>query len=107
VRTTGPVTQKEIQVTLQAQQAFDEAVSALTSLASSVFDAQQQFGTSATVTSADAEFSTAVVQWAEDFDDLRSTLAWMARQLGDTAQQLQATNQQEYDQAATLPGSFI
>lgn len=104
--TTGSVTQKEIQVTLQAQQAVHEAVSALTSIASSVFDAQRQFGPSATVTSADAEFSTAASQWAEDFDDLRSTLAWMARQLGDTVQQLQATSQQEYDQASTLPSSF-
>jgi len=38
--------------------------------------------------------------------DLRSTLAWMARQLGDTVQHLQATSQQEYDQASTLPSSF-
>jgi hypothetical protein len=55
------------------------------------------------VTTAGAKFGGAVVQWTEDFDDLRNTLNWMATQLGDTAQQLQASNQQSLEMAASLP----
>lgn len=43
------------------------------------------------------------MQWTEDFEDLRSTLNWMANQLGDTAKSLQASNQQSYEMAASLP----
>jgi uncharacterized protein YukE len=106
--TAGPVTQNEITVTYQAQQAFEDAVTALTNIVSSVFDSQQQLTTDGMVTSAGARFGGAVVQWTEDFEDIRGTLAWMAQQLGDTAQQMQSTNQQATEAAAALPafGSF-
>ena len=106
--TTGNVTQNEITVTLQAQQAFEQAVTALNSIVSQVFDSQSQLTSSGMVTTAGQRFGGAVVQWTEDFDDLRSTLNWMAQQLGDTAQALQASNQQSYEMAASLPafGSF-
>jgi hypothetical protein len=100
---SAPVTQNEINVTLQAQQAFEEAVAALTSIVSEVFDSQQQLTTNAMVTTAGERFGGAVVQWAEDFEDLRSSLNWMAQQLGDTAQQLQRSNQQGVEMAAALP----
>jgi hypothetical protein len=105
---TGNVTQNEINVTLQAQQAFEQAVTALNSIVSGVFDSQSQLTSSGMVTTAGQRFGGAVVQWTEDFDDLRSTLNWMAQQLGDTAQSLQASNQQSYEMAASLPsfGSF-
>jgi hypothetical protein len=102
--TTGAVTQNEINVTLQAQQAFEQAVSALTSIVSEVFDSQSQLTSNGMVTTAGARFGGAVVQWTEDFEDLRSTLNWMAQQLGDTAKGLQAGNQQSYEMAAALPG---
>jgi hypothetical protein len=106
--TTGSVTANEINVTLQAQQAFEEAVTALTSIASSVFDAQSQLTSNGMVTTAGQRFGGAVVQWVEDFEDIRNTMKWMAQQLGDTAQQLQASNQQSEEMAASLPtaGSF-
>lgn len=108
VGNSAPVTQNEIHVTLQAQQAFEEAVSALNRIVSEVFDSQTQLTTNAMVTTAGQRFGGAVVQWTQDFDDLRNTLNWMAQQLGDTAQQLQASNQQSYEMAASLPsfGSF-
>jgi hypothetical protein len=102
---TGNVTQNEINVTLQAQQAFEQAVTALTSIVSSVFDSQSQLTSSGMVTTAGQRFGGAVVQWTEDFDDIRNTLNWMAQQLGDTAQQLQSSNQQSYEMAASLPAA--
>jgi hypothetical protein len=100
---SAPVTQNEINVTLQAQQAFEGAVTALTQIVSGVFDSQQQLTTSAMVTTAGQRFGMAVVQWTQDFEDLRSTLNWMAQQLGDTALQLQRSNQQGMEMAAALP----
>ncbi|HEY2579881.1 MAG TPA: hypothetical protein VGI74_26510 [Streptosporangiaceae bacterium] len=102
--TSGTVTANEIQVTLHAQQAFEEAVTALNSIVSQVFDSQSQLTSNGMVTTAGQRFGGAVVQWTEDFDDIRNTLKWMAQQLGDTAQQLQASNQQSEEMAATLPG---
>jgi hypothetical protein len=93
----------EINVTLQAQQAFEQAVTALTSIVTEVFSSQQQLTTNAMVTTAGQQFGGVVVRWAEDFEDLRSTLNWMAQQLGDTAQQLQKGNEQSAEMAAALP----
>jgi hypothetical protein len=110
--TTGPVSgaalANEISVTLQAQQIFENAVSQLNSIVSNALDAQNQLTTSAMVTTAGQKFGSKVVQWCEDFDDLRGTLQWMAQQLGDTAHQLQASNQAAVEAAAQLPafGSF-
>jgi hypothetical protein len=100
---SAPVTQNEINVTLQAQQAFEQAVGSLNQIVSGVFESQQQLTTNGMVTTAGERFGTAVVQWTEDFEDLRSTLNWMAQQLGDTAQQLQSSNQQGEEMAAALP----
>jgi hypothetical protein len=100
---SAPVTQNEINVTLRAQQAFEDAVSSLTQIVTGVFDSQQQLTTNGMVTTAGERFGAGVVRWAEDFEDLRSTLNWMAQQLGDTAQQLQRSNQQGVEMAAALP----
>ena len=100
--TTGNVTQNEINVTLQAQQAFQEAVTALNSIVSSVLDAKSQLTTTAMVTTAGAAYGNAVVAWCEDFDDIRTTMQFMSDQLGQTAQQLQKGNQENADQASSL-----
>jgi hypothetical protein len=100
---SAAVTQNEINVTLQAQQAFEQAVSSLTQIVTGVFESQQQLTTSAMVTTAGERFGAAVAQWTQDFEDLRSTLNWMAQQLGDTALQLQNSNQQGIEMAASLP----
>ena len=100
---TAPITQNEINVTLQAQDAFQTAVGDLTSIVSEAFDSGSTLSSNAMVTTAGEKFGGAVVQWVEDFEDMRSTLQWMATQLGDTAQQLQAGNQQSYEMAAALP----
>jgi hypothetical protein len=55
------------------------------------------------VTTAGERFGMAVVQWTQDFEDLRSTLNWMSVQLGDTAAKLRASNQQGEEMAAALP----
>ena len=57
------------------------------------------------VTTAGERFGMAVVQWTQDFEDLRSTLNWMAQQLGDTALQLQRSNQQGMEMAAACRSS--
>jgi|SRR5580658_154283 hypothetical protein len=101
--TASSLLQNEITVTLQAQQKFLDTVSQLTTIASGVLESQQQLTTNAMVTTAGQRFGGVVLQWAEDFEDLRSTLNWMAQQLGDTAQQLQAGNQNAADMAAALP----
>lgn len=95
--------QNEVNVTLQAQQAFEQAVAALNSIITEVFASQQQLTSNGMVTTAGERFGGVVVQWAEDFEDMRSSLNWMAQQLGDTAAQLQKGNQQSADMAAALP----
>ena len=100
---TGNTLANEAQVTLKAKDAFDGAVAKLTSIVSGVFESQQQLTSTAMVTTAGERFGGVVVQWAQDFEDLRSTLNWMAQQLGDTALQLQRGNDQSADMAAALP----
>lgn len=97
------VTQNEINVTLQAHDAFATAVGDLTSIVSQVFDSGSSLSSNAMVTTAGAKFGGAVNTWCQDFEDMRSTLQWMTNQLYDTAQQLQAGNQQNEDMAAALP----
>jgi hypothetical protein len=98
---TGSVLANEITVTKQAQQAFEQAVTALTSIISSVFDSQQQLKTNAMVTTAGAAFGSGVVRWTEDFEDIRNTCNWMAMQLGDTATSLATSNQNNIETALT------
>jgi hypothetical protein len=100
---SAPVTQNEIDVTLKAQDAFLTAVGDLNSIISQVFDSGNTLSTNAMVTTAGAKFGGAVTQWVTDFEDMRSTLQWMADQLGDTAAKLKAGNQQSWEMAAALP----
>src|SRR5260370_41938762 len=93
----------EATVTLQAQQAFEQAVAALNSIISGVFDSQQQLTSNAMVTTAGERFGGVVVRGAEDFEDLRSTLNWMAEQRGNTALQLRKGNDQSAEMAAPQP----
>ena len=108
---TAPVTANEIHVTLQAQGYFQEAVAQLTQIVSQVLEANSQLTGTAMVTSAGLKFGSVVAMWCEDFEDMRSTLARMAENLGITAQRLQAGNQQGEDMAAALPqfgqGGFV
>jgi hypothetical protein len=102
-------TQGVIAIYHQSQQAFLDAVSAMTSIVSSVLDSSQQLTTSAMVSTAGAAWGNAVVPWLDDFNDLRSTLQWMADQLGNQAQQMQNNEQNNVDlasgiQVQALPG---
>lgn len=105
---TGNVTQNEINVTLSAQQAFEGAVGQIQKIIGDVLDAGSNLSTSAMVTTAGSKFGSAVQQWVESATDIVKTLEWMAGQLGNTAKQLQAGNQQSEDMAAGLPspGNF-
>lgn len=100
--TTG-TTSNTYSVTLHAQEAFQTAVSDLNRIVSTVFDSQSQLTTSAMVTNAGRKFGSVVVEWCQDFDDMRNTLNWMATQLGDTAQALARSDQQGAEMAAQLP----
>jgi hypothetical protein len=113
---SAPITSNEINVTLQAQGVFQEAVTDLTQIISQVLEANTQLTSTAMVTTAGAKFGTVVSMWAEDAEDMRSALNWMAEQLGTTAQQMQSgntTNEELAQQAAglTLPqfgqGGFV
>jgi hypothetical protein len=99
----APVTQNEVDVTLRAQDQFLTAVGDLNSIISQVFDSGTTLSTNAMVTTAGQKFGSAVGQWVTDFEDMRSTLQWMADQLGETAAKLKAGNQQSYEMAAALP----
>jgi len=104
--TTGAVTANEIQVTLTAKGAFEDAVNSLTTIGANVLDSAQTLATTAMVTTAGAKFGQAMTTWCDDFRDIKNTLQWMATQLGDTAIQLQASNQQNTDAAAQIPIGF-
>jgi hypothetical protein len=100
--TDQKVLANEIATTQHAQGAFYEAVTALTRIVSTVLDSQGQLTTSGMVTSAGAQFGTGCVQWCDDFNNLRSSLQWMGDQLGQTAQQLMAGNQQCNEMASAM-----
>jgi uncharacterized protein YukE len=102
---TGPVTANEISVTLQAQNEFQNAVSSIRSIISSVLESGNQLTTTAMITTAGAKFGGVVLQWCESASDIVNTLNWMSEQLGATAQQLQAGNQQAEEMAAALPAA--
>jgi hypothetical protein len=100
---TAPVTANEINVTRQAEQAFEQSVSALNSIAAEVTGAGVNLIQTGMVTTAGQAFNQAVQMWYEDFLDIKNTLNWMAEQLGNTATALQASNQQSAEMAASLP----
>jgi uncharacterized protein YukE len=102
---SGPVTSNEITVTLQAQSEFQNAVSQIRSTISNVLESGNQLSTTAMITTAGAKFGGVVSQWCESASDIVNTLNWMSEQLGSTAQQLQAGNQQSEEMAAGLPGT--
>ena len=104
--TSGAVTANEIQVTLTAKGAFEDAVNSLNSIGASVMDSAQNLAGRAMVTTAGAKFAQAMTTWCDDFNDIKNSLQWMATQLGDTAAQLQAGNQQNVEAAASIPVGF-
>jgi hypothetical protein len=99
----SPVTANEINVTVTAQQDFLDAVSAMSAIGSLVMESGGQALVQAMATTAGSGMASVISMWAEDFNDIKNTLQWMADQLGDTAAQLQAGNQQNTDMALSLP----
>jgi uncharacterized protein YukE len=102
---SGPVTANEINVTLQAQGEFENAVSQIRSIVSNVLESGNQLTTTAMITTAGAKFGGVVSEWCQSASDIVNTLNWMAEQLGVTAQQLQAGNQQAEEMAAAMPSA--
>jgi hypothetical protein len=102
---SGSVTANEINVTLRAQGEFENAVSQIRSIVSNVLESGNQLTTTAMITTAGAKFGGVVSQWCESASDIVNTLNWMTEQLGSTAQQLQAGNQQAEEMAAALPAA--
>jgi hypothetical protein len=102
---SGPVTANEINVTLQAQGEFENAVSQIRSIISNVLESGNQLTTTAMITTAGAKFGGVVSEWCQSAGDIVNTLNWMTEQLGSTAQQLQAGNQQAEEMAAAMPAA--
>jgi uncharacterized protein YukE len=102
---SGPVTANEITVTLQAQSEFENAVSQIRSIVSNVLESGNQLTTTAMITTAGAKFGGVVQEWCQSASDIVNTLNWMGEQLGSTAQQLQAGNQQAEEMAAAMPAA--
>jgi hypothetical protein len=102
--TTGAVTSNEINVTLQAQGLFTEYAGKLWTVGQLVEEwGGIQLTQNALRATPGTVFGLAIGQWVEDLSDIKNSLAWMAEQLGNTAQQLQAGNQQNEEMAAQLP----
>jgi aconitase B len=102
--TTGAVTSNEVSVTQQAQGIFNEKVTELNTVGSLVEEwGGIQLSQNAMQTTAGTLFAQAVGQWVEYLNDIKNTLNWMAEQLGYTAQQLLAGEQQNAEQAQSLP----
>ncbi|HUZ26738.1 MAG TPA: hypothetical protein VMV07_23545 [Streptosporangiaceae bacterium] len=107
----APVTAATVQVTLTAQGYFEDAVKDLDMIMSQVFDSQQELTSTAMITTAGRKFGSSIIQWVNDFNDIRQTLSWMADQLGNTAQQILANEQHNLDlgsqlASAQMPASF-
>jgi len=100
--TPSGVTQNEINATQQGQQAFQECVTALTSIASSVMQSNQQLTSNGMVSAAGAQYGKAIEQWCEDFDDLRGVTQWMADQLEATWQSMVANENNGVDLASGI-----
>jgi uncharacterized protein YukE len=105
---TGTPTANEILVTQQAAGHFMDTAGQISQAIANVLDGGQQLSATAMITTAGAKFGTAVGHWCESAEDIVNILKWMSEQLGATAQQLQASNQQSEEMAAGLPsfGNF-
>jgi hypothetical protein len=101
--TTGGTTSNTYSTTLAVQQQFLEAYSGMGKLADGVLDAGTTLTNQAMITQAGARFGTAVQQWLEAFYAAQKTIGQMAEQLGVTANQLKAADQQAADMVPTMP----
>jgi phage terminase small subunit len=98
----APVTAQQAHIILQSAQVFDEGVSAMNSIYSEVFTAQDTLKGQAMVTTAGSRFAMAVVEWTNDFNDIKNTLSNMSTQLRATTQQTTANNQRNVELANSV-----
>jgi hypothetical protein len=101
----APVTAATVPILYQAQGYFTEGVNALDQIITQVFESQAQLTSTAMITTAGAKFGGAVVQWTEDFNNIRNTLSQMAELLGFTAQKIQQNEQNNVALATGLPAA--
>ncbi|MGD0558673.1 MAG: hypothetical protein ABSA93_27305 [Streptosporangiaceae bacterium] len=77
----GNVTQNQLNITQQAQEAFQTAVGDMNSILGGVEGSNNQLITAAMVSTAGGKLNGAVVQWLDDFNALKNSLQNIADQL--------------------------
>jgi hypothetical protein len=108
---TGTITANTISTTLQAQRAFETAVTDIQGIATTVLESGTQLTSSGMIDAAGRKFGGAVNLWCDQCSDVLDTLKWMTEQLGATANQMQNLLANNIDQASALttaiePSSF-
>jgi hypothetical protein len=101
----APVTAATVPILQQASGYFSEGVNALDQIITQVFESQSELTSTAMITTAGAKFGGAVVQWTEDFNNIRNTLSQMAEMLQDTANKILANEQNNLALASGLPAA--
>jgi hypothetical protein len=99
---TATVTQNTIPVTRQAQEAFNETVTALNKVEAQVLHAVSDLTNGGMVSVSASVFTAALEQWTLGFNDIVRTCRWMANQLGQTADQIQRNEDNNVDLASGL-----
>jgi hypothetical protein len=98
----APVTANTIPITRQAQGTFTDTVTALNRVAGEVYGAMGDLINDGMVSLSGAKFNAAVQEWNWYFLDVVRACQWMADTLGQTADQIQANEQNNVDLAAGL-----
>lgn len=98
----APLTAQQAQIILQSADVFDEGVNAMNRIYGEVFASSDTLRGQAMVTTAGSRFAAAVVEWTNDFNDIKSTLQQMANQLRSTTQQTTANNQRNFELASGI-----
>jgi hypothetical protein len=101
----APVTAATVPILQQASGYFTEGVTALDQIITQVFESQSELTSTAMITTAGAKFGGAVVQWTEDFNNIRNTLSQMAELLSTTAQKILQNEQNNVALASGLPAA--
>lgn len=98
----APLTTQQRQIILNSAQIFEDGVNAMTQVYNEVFAAGDQLKGQAMVSTAGAQFGTAITRWVEDFNNIKQTLQAMHDQLLSTTSQTTNTNQVNAEIAQAL-----
>jgi inhibitor of KinA sporulation pathway (predicted exonuclease) len=99
---SAPLTSQQRQAILNGASIFEEGVNAMKSVYSEVFASSTQLKGQAMVSTAGLQFSSAITQWTDDFNNITSLLQAMHDQLLDTTNTTTSTNQSNTEIATAL-----